>query len=108
MKTRLLILIVVLIVIIIFFTVTFERRYEAISAFYHSIQISDKEELCSTIHGKWDSTYNTCDFVEDVKCMVIGGESLMKPDEWRCLDMNNCYINSMDISTCHFDGEKEN
>jgi hypothetical protein len=105
MKTKLLILIVVLIVIIIFFTVTFERRYDAINAFYLSTQISDKEELCSMIYGRWDSTYNTCDFVEDVKCMAIGGEPLNKPDEWRCLDVNDCVMEAMDIPTCYFDGE---
>ena len=105
MKTRLLIIIVILIIVVLFFIVTFERRYEAISAFYHSTQISNKEKLCNTIHGKWDSTYNTCDFVEDVKCMAIGGEPLNKPDEWRCLDVNDCVMEAMDISTCHFDGE---
>ena len=105
MKTRLLIIIVILIIVVLFFTVTFERRYEAITAFYHSTQISDKEELCSTIHGKWDSTYNTCDFVEDVKCMAIGGEPLNKPDEWRCLVVNDCVMATIDISTCHF-GDK--
>ena len=107
MKTRLLILIVVLIAIIIFFTVTFERRYEAISAFYHSTQIPDKEKLCNTLHGRWDFTYNTCDFVEDVKCLAIGGEPLNKPDEWRCLDVDNCVMEAMSIPTCHF-GEIEN
>ena len=106
MKIKLLI-IVTLIAVTIFFTISFERRYEAINAFYLSTQIDDKEKLCSTIHGKWDFTYNTCDFVEDVKCMAIGGEYLNKPDEWRCPDADNCVMEAMDIPTCHF-GEKEN
>ncbi|GEM_PF-4159036 len=107
MKTRYKILIIIVIVLVVFFTVTFERRYEAINAFYLSTQIYDKEKLCNTIHGKWDFTYNTCDFVEDVKCLAIGGEPLSKPDEWRCLDVNNCVMYAMDIPTCHF-GEQEN
>lgn len=106
MKTRLLILIIALIAITIF-TITFERRYEAISAFYHSTQISDKENLCYVIRGKWDSGHNTCDNVEDVKCLAIGGEPLTKPNEWRCPEgIDNCVMEAMNIATCHFENEK--
>jgi hypothetical protein len=107
MKNRYKILIIIVIVLVVFFTVTFERRYEAINAFYLSTQIYDKEKLCNTLHGKCDFSYSSCDFVEDVKCLAIGGETLSKPDEWRCLDVNNCVMYAMDIPTCHF-GEQEN
>ena len=97
-------IIVIIIGIAVFFAIAFENRYQLFSSIIYSITIEEKSELCKTITGEWDKDHNTCDNVEDVQCLAIGGKTIAcKPYEWQCpADDPECDVPTICIPTCFF------
>ena len=97
-------IIVIIIGIAVFFVIAFENRYQLFSLIIYSITIEEKSELCKTINGEWDKDHNSCDNIEDVKCLAIGGNAIgCKPYEWQCPgDDPECVVPAICIPVCSF------
>ena len=98
------IVIAIIIGMVMLFTIAFENRYHLLSSFIYSKTIEEKSELCKTITGEWDKDHNTCDYVEDVQCLAIGGKTIeCKPYEWRCpANDPECVVPAICIPVCSF------
>lgn len=98
------IVITIIIGIVLFFAIAFENRYNLFSLMFYSVTIEEKSELCKTINREWDEAHNTCDYVEDVQCLAMGGKPIeCKSRKWRCpQDNQDCDLPAMCIPTCSF------
>lgn len=96
--------VIIIIGIIVFFAIASENRYRLFSSIIYSATIEEKPELCKIINGKWDTDHNSCDYVENVQCLAIGGNPIKcKPYEWQCPGNDpKCDVPAMCIPVCSF------
>jgi hypothetical protein len=54
---------------------------------------------CTTVNGKWDNKFNTCDSVGELECRINGGDFIeCKPPEWSCTE--GFYCGLVCVETC--------